>query len=91
VKKSIIHIIFDLGRGGAETMLVKVIRELTEYKNIVVTLADTNHFEAELQCDQLICLNVQSPFDVPKAVFKLKQIIKKEKPAFVHSHLIWPQ
>ena len=35
-KKTVLHIIYDLGRGGAEMMLVKVIKELTEYNNIII-------------------------------------------------------
>jgi hypothetical protein len=77
--KTIIHFIFDLGRGGAETMLVRVIRELEEYNNIVVTLAEQNHFEGELKCSRLICLNLRSALDVPRVVFKLKKIIKKKE------------
>ena len=90
MKKTVIHFIYDLGRGGAETMLVRVIKELKEYHNIVVTLKEENHFGLELQCDQLICLNMKSVVAVPEAVIQLRKIIKKQRPAFVHSHLIWP-
>ena len=89
-KKTIIHFIYDLGRGGAETMLVEVVKELKEYRNIIVTHTNKNHFGPELQCDQLICLNQETVFDVPRTVFKLRRIIKKERPSFVHSHLPWP-
>src|SRR5665647_1493713 len=89
-KKTILHFIYSLGRGGAETMLVKVLKELKEYKNIVVILVDENHFGSELECDKLICLNLKSITSIPQAVFKLKKIIRKERPSFVHSHLIWP-
>jgi glycosyltransferase involved in cell wall biosynthesis len=86
-KKTILHFIYSLGRGGAETMLVRVIKELPEYRNIVVTLNKNNHFINELQCDEFICINKPSLLSLPSAVFSLKKIISKYKPAIVHLHL----
>lgn len=90
MKKKIIHFIFNLGRGGAETMMVRVIKELPEYEHVVVTLFPMNHFGEELQCDKLICLNLRSLFSLPFAVFKFRRVINKEKPQLVHTHLFWP-
>lgn len=90
MKKKIIHFIFNLGRGGAETMLVRVIKELDEYEHVVVTLFKVNHFGEELKCDKLICLNLSSLFSLPFAVFKFRKVVKKEKPDIVHTHLFWP-
>lgn len=90
MKKTIVHIIYNLGRGGAETMLVTVVKELTDYNNIVVTLFPQNHFKGELHCDKYICLNLKSIFQLPVAAKKLKKIIKENKADLVHSHLFWP-
>ena len=90
MKKKIIHFIFNLGRGGAETMLVRVIKELHEYENIVVTLFPMNHFGAELKCDKLICLNLKSLFALPLALIKFRKAVNSEKPDIVHTHLFWP-
>ena len=90
MKKKIIHFIFNLGRGGAETMMVRVIKELDEYQHVVVTLFPLNNFGTELQCDKLVCLNLWSLFSLPLAVFKFRRLIKKERPAMVHTHLFWP-
>jgi glycosyltransferase involved in cell wall biosynthesis len=90
MKKKIIHFIFNLGRGGAETMMVRVLPELEEYENIVVTLFPLDHFGSELRCDKLICLNLSSLFSLPFAVFKFRRVVKKEKPDIVHTHLFWP-
>lgn len=89
-KKTIIHFIFSLGRGGAETMLVQVLKELKEYNNIVVTLFEDNHFENELQCSEYICLNKRSLWSMPISVLKFRKLIKKYKPDLVHSHLVLP-
>ena len=90
MKKTILHFIHNLGRGGAEVMMVKVIKELKEYNNIVVTISPQNHFGNELECDKLICLNVRSILFFPAAVFQLKKIIKQYKVDVVHTHLFWP-
>jgi glycosyltransferase involved in cell wall biosynthesis len=90
MKKTILHFIYDLGRGGAETMMVRVIRELQEYNNIVVTLYEDNHFGRELQCTKYICLNQGSLLLFPLSALKLRKIIKTHKVDIVHTHLFWP-
>ena len=77
MKKTILHIITDLGRGGAETMLVSVVKELSDYNNIVVTLFPKNQFENKLECDRFYCLNLKSFFQLPLVIPRLKKIIKK--------------
>jgi L-malate glycosyltransferase len=90
-KKTILHIIHDLGRGGAETMLVTVVKELKEYNNIVVTLFSSNHFTAdEFVCDKYISMSLTSVTQMPLAVLKLRKIIRQVQPDIVHTHLFWP-
>ena len=89
MKKTILHIIDNLGRGGAETMLVTVTKQLNEYNNIIVTLHPENEFVEDIKCDQLICLNLTSNFLIPAAALKLRKIIKENKVDMVHSHLFW--
>ena len=86
-KKTILHIIDNMGRGGAEVMLVKVLKELKEYTNIVVTLNPQNHFGEELTCDAYHCLNMGSFSRFPLAVLRLKKFILQHKIDIVHSHL----
>ncbi|MEP7236259.1 MAG: glycosyltransferase [Ferruginibacter sp.] len=88
--KKIVHFIFNLNRGGAETMLVRVIKELPEYEHVVVTLFPGNNFGDELQCKKWICLNIKSLVTLPAAFFKFRRLIKQEKPELVHTHLFWP-
>jgi len=89
-KKTIIHFIYNLGRGGAETMLVRVIKELNEYRHIVVTIHPKNSFGKELICDKLICFNLGSLIQLPLAFSKFRRVVRKEKPDIVHTHLFWP-
>lgn len=90
MKPKVIHFIFNLGRGGAEAMLVRVIKELPEYEHIVVTLFPQNHWGAELVCSKLVCLNLSSLFSIPAAIFRFRRLVKKENPVLVHTHLFWP-
>ncbi len=89
-KKTILHFIYNLGRGGAETMLVKTISELKEYNNIVVTMQADDEFGRELVCDKHICLNLKYIVQFPTSIFKIFKIIKQNKVDLVHSHLFWP-
>ena len=90
MKKKIVHFIFDLCRGGAETMMVRVIKELPEYDHVVVTLFPGNNFGEELQCKKWVCLNINSLFALPLAILKFKKLVKAEMPDLVHTHLFWP-
>ena len=89
-KKTILHFIYNLSRGGAETMLVHDVNALTEFDHLIVTLQRDNHFLAELTNAEIICLDCPSIFKLAKAVIKLKKIIKNRNPDLVHSHLIFP-
>ena len=89
MKKTIVHIIDNLARGGAETMLVTVVKNLPEYNNIIVTLYPQNEFGSHLQCDKLICLNLGSLKKIPIAALKLRLLIRQHKVDMVHSHLFW--
>ncbi|MEP6674231.1 MAG: glycosyltransferase [Ferruginibacter sp.] len=89
-KKTIVHIIYNLGRGGAETMLIAVLKELQEYNNILITLNCDNHFGKDLPCSKYICLNVKNIPFLPFYRFKLRRLIKENNADVVHTHLFWP-
>lgn len=89
MKKTILHIIDNLARGGAETMLVKVVKQLSDYNNIIVTLNPVNEFGNEVECDKIYCLNLSSFLQVPLAAMKLRKIIQENNVVIVHSHLFW--
>lgn len=89
-QRTILHIINNLGRGGAETMLVSVLKELKEYNNIVVYLYKENKFEDKLECTKSYCLKLRSVYFLPFKFFTLRKIIKENAVDIVHSHLFWP-
>jgi len=90
-KTTILILINSLGRGGAETMIVSLLKPLSEdYSIILVTLTSRLHFsEDEIICDARLCLNYKSVKDMAGAVIKLKNIINKYKPDLVHCQLYW--
>jgi glycosyltransferase involved in cell wall biosynthesis len=90
MKKTIVHFIHDLGRGGAETILVTTVRELSEYRNVVVTLTDSNEFGNEFVCDKNICLNIKHPFLFLFYALKFRKVLREEKADIVHARLFWP-
>ncbi|MEO7445216.1 MAG: glycosyltransferase [Ferruginibacter sp.] len=89
-KKTILHCIYSLGRGGAETMLLATLKELTEYNHVVVTLADDNHFAHLPGNCRHISLGMKNTKQLPLLRNNFRKLIRMEKPVLVHSHLYWP-
>lgn len=90
IKPIIIHFIYNLGRGGAETLLANTIKQLDKFQNIIITLEDFCEFE-ELNKNYLIInLNCPSSRNIPKAVIKFRKLILRYNPVLVHSHLPLP-
>ena len=90
-KPTIVHVIDDLGRGGAETLLVDLLKDLTRYYNIVlVTLTDHSEFdEKEINYSHRYCLNYKSKLSFPGVIKRLRKIIREHKPVLVRSQLYW--
>ena len=76
-KRTVLHIIDDFGRAGAETTVVGVLKKLDNYHNIVVNLYDKNEFGNELKYDKYYCLGLSSYKQFIKGVFRLRRIIKE--------------
>jgi glycosyltransferase involved in cell wall biosynthesis len=88
-KKTVLHIIDDFGRAGAETTVVGVLKKLEGYHNIAVTMYDRNEFGSELKYDQYFCLGLTSYKQFIKGIFRLRKIIRQNKVDIVHSTLYW--
>jgi len=88
-KQTIIIVINDLQKGGAEMLLVGILPELNARYNVVlVTLRDMCDFrEEEIVCNKRYNLGVNSRASFVKGLFRLKNIIRVHKPLFVHAHL----
>lgn len=90
MKQKIFHIIYNLGLGGAENILVQTIPKLSEYENIIITMAKGNDFSHQTFEGDIICLNMPKLWQLPLAVLILRNLIRKHKPALVHSQLTLP-
>jgi glycosyltransferase involved in cell wall biosynthesis len=88
-QKTILHIIQNFGRGGAETAVWGVLKNLKDYRNIVVTLDPLNEFGEPPECEAYYCLNLKSYYYFPLAIPKLRRIIRRHKVDLVHSQLYW--
>ena len=87
--KTILYVIDNLARGGAETLLMGILPELNiKYNIIIVTLTDEYEFEPrELICNKKYSLGFSGKLSLLTSIIKLKRIIKKTKPQLVHAHL----
>lgn len=90
-KPPLLIIIDNLAKGGAEIMLVELLPELNKfYKIILVTLSEKCEFEKEeIVCEHFYSLMFKNKLSLIPSVFRLKKIIRKHKPALIHSHLIY--
>jgi len=86
--KKILHVIDSLKMGGAETIMVGILRGLGDYDHIVVTLKSGDDFNVTKNF-RTINLNITSKIDYLVSIFSLKKIIDQNKPDIVHAHLFW--
>jgi glycosyltransferase involved in cell wall biosynthesis len=91
-KPTIIFIIDSLGRGGAETLLIGILEELSKkFSVVIVTLSAKCEFDENLiVCKEKYSLGVtNNKFSFIYAAYKLGKLIKKHSPVLVHSHLVY--
>ena len=89
-KSTLIIVIDDLGRGGAEILLMGILPELNKkFTVIIVTLSEKFEFEpGELICTKIYSLGFSGKKSFLPAILKLKKIIKENRPQLVHAHLL---
>jgi len=90
-KQTIVIVINDLGKGGAEVLLVGILPELNKRYNVVlVTLIDTCDFpEEEIICSHRYILGLTNKLSVISAIFKMRRIIRRHNAALVSVHLVY--
>ncbi|HEY5464523.1 MAG TPA: glycosyltransferase family 4 protein [Hanamia sp.] len=90
-KKTLLLLIDELGRGGAEILFMDILPELNQkYSVIAVILSDK--FETDFQrmvCDKKYSLGFNGKFSIIPCLRKLKKIIKLHNPSLIHSHLFY--
>jgi glycosyltransferase involved in cell wall biosynthesis len=90
-KKTILIMIDSLERGGAEVLLVGILKELNlRFNVILVTLSRHCDFKnEEIVCDKKYSLGFNNKLSLLHCILKLNKIIKKHQPALIHSNLIY--
>ncbi len=90
-KKTILCIIDNLEKGGAEIMLVGILQDLNKKFNVImVTLSDKCEFrDDEIIYDHKYSLGFKNKFSLASCIIKLRKIIKNHNPHLIHSHLIY--
>ena len=84
-----LHIITSLNIGGAETMLLRLIKHKPELVKSTIVVSLTNNGKIgrilESMGVSVISLGMHNWSSIFKALFKLKKIIQNEKPDFIHT------
>lgn len=88
-KPTILYVIDSLTRGGAETLLVDLLPDLSvSYQVVIVTLYDGCDFdESKMAGTKRYCLFYSGFKSIPACVLKLRKILKEHQPLLVHAHL----
>ena len=86
-----LHVITGLQRGGAETMLAKLLSQMdsTGFENHVITLLSGGSLrhEVEPHCRSLTSLGINSPVQAPQSIFALWRRMRALKPDIVQTWL----
>lgn len=90
-KKTLLLVIDELGRGGAELLLIGILPDLNKRYSVIIVTLKNNH---EFQDDRIVCaekysLGFYNKFSFFTCIRKLKKIIKLHKPSLIHSHLFY--
>lgn len=87
----IIHFITSLQTGGAEIMLAKVVTSMdrSRFDNAVVSLTSRRDVAAQIEKAEIpvTCLNASGLGGFLPAVYKLRRILRRERPDIVQSWL----
>lgn len=85
---TILHIIDSLAQGGAETLLLQTINELTMYNHILVYLNDTEDSLLDsFRNVKIYNLSLNNNLYILPRTLTLRRIIKQHHVEIVHAHL----
>jgi glycosyltransferase involved in cell wall biosynthesis len=89
MKPTILHVITDLGPGGAERMLGRLVLAATSFRHVVVSLAEEKPLSATLRSSGIEVYGLGMRRGMPSlmAVLRLIRIISRNRPALVQTWL----
>ncbi len=87
--KKYLHIITSLDIGGAETMLLRLIKHKSDLVKSTIVVSLTNNGKIGEALEEIgvkvVCLEIKSWSSIFKTLLKLKKIIQNERPTIVHT------
>jgi glycosyltransferase involved in cell wall biosynthesis len=90
-RRGLLNVIESLGRGGAERLIVTTHRELdrARYRPAVAALWPPYDLADELEALGVSVhrLDTAGPRDLLRAIFRLRAVMRRERPDIVHTHL----
>lgn len=89
LRRTIVHVITELGSGGAERMLVRLVTGSTAFRHVVVPLTGDGELAAVLRSAgvEVIPLGMRRGIPSVKSLVRLSRIIRRERPAMVQTWL----
>lgn len=85
------HLITSLGSGGAERNLKELVNNSTGYKNIIISLKKNNFYSSAIKKKtKIYFLNLKYDLSIFFQIFKIIQILKKEKPDKIMTWMYHP-
>lgn len=89
-KANLLHIIDGLGVGGAEMLVVTLLKNLKDYNLHLVVLGKPDTLAKELPADcKVTLLHFKSYRDIPSCALFIRRYIKSNRIGIVHSHMYW--
>lgn len=91
MKPTLLIIIDNLRRGGAEMLLTGILPDLNKsFFVVLVTLSEECDFkEQEIVCSKKYSLGFKGKHSLISCMIKLKRIIQQTNPTLIHSHLFY--
>ena len=90
-KKHILHIVDSLAHGGAETLVITLLKNLlSEYELHLIVLGKPHTLLSSIPPGiNTTLLGFKNFRDIPKCVLFIRRYIKQKEIGIVHSHLYW--
>jgi len=89
MKPAIVHVITELGSGGAERMLLRLVTASTRYRHVVVSLSRDGTLVPALReaGAEVLSLGMRRYLPSPRGIIGLVKIIRREQPVVIQTWL----
>lgn len=91
-KKTVLQIIDSMYRGGAQKVVLEVVRALPEYKHIVCYWSKPDDLLSEFEAEGAIVIQfpLKNFFSIFSATRFVREIVKKHQVSIIHTHMLVP-